>query len=65
MTDIIKTGSNDLVVILERLNDMPMTRKYGKGLVARIPTTEEDQPAGIYIRVSSSKQADQGQGSLL
>jgi DNA invertase Pin-like site-specific DNA recombinase len=64
MTEIIINGPDDLEIIIERLDKMPMTRKFGKGLIARIPVDEVDIPTAIYIRVSSPKQASEGKGSL-
>ena len=64
MKEIIINGPDDLEIITERLDKMPMTRKFGKGLIARIPADEIDIPTAIYIRVSSPKQAGEGKGSL-
>jgi len=64
MMEIVITGPDDLPEIIERLNAMPMTRKHGKGLVARIPVAKPDKPTALYMRVSSPKQAVKGKGSL-
>jgi hypothetical protein len=64
MTEMTISGVEGLEAILERLSGMPMTRRYGKGLVARIPGVDTDNPAALYMRVSGPKQAIKGKGSL-
>ena len=55
MTTITITSPDDVVQIIERLNAMPMTRKYGKGLLALTGISNADRPTVLYLRVSSAK----------
>lgn len=64
MTHISIHGPEDLNTIIDRLLAMPMTRRHGKGLIAHLPRTDGDKPTALYMRVSSSRQAAKGKGSL-
>jgi DNA invertase Pin-like site-specific DNA recombinase len=64
MNEIIITGPQGLSEITDRLHAMPMTRKHGKGIVARLAESNPDKPTALYMRVSSAKQATEGKGSL-
>jgi site-specific DNA recombinase len=64
MTTITIASPDDAEPIIDKLNAMPMTRLHGKGLLALVPTAQPENPAVIYMRVSSAKQAAKGKGSL-
>ena len=64
MNEVQITGPDDVDLVIDSLNKMPMSRKFGKGVVARLPGSTPEVPAAVYIRVSTSKQADEGKGSL-
>lgn len=64
MTTIRITSPDDIDQIIAHLENMPMTRQHGKGLIALVQCDNPEKEAVIYMRVSSARQAAKGKGSL-
>lgn len=64
MSEITIHGIDGIADILERVAALPMTRDHGKCVVARVNVLKPEKASAIYMRVSSSKQAAKGKGSL-
>ncbi len=66
MMQITISGLAECDRIIDLLATMPMTRKFGKGLIAKVTTApiNPEKCAAIYMRVSGAKQARKGKGSI-